>query len=244
MDVCKYSKGRIECPGDKIPPIPKFALRDSGNMIIVEKHEDNLFEDDWFFIRYKNIPKKTFILKTIDLEKDICNQHICSLYNLSPRIVDYWKCQSKENYAVISEYDFRNYSTFDKILRLYANNKEIITQYLLKLYYNVLYMNCILGIYHKDLYPENIIVNSKTLELKIINFNASENSTHKSRKDLELIESWMRKEYLGFKDVGTKSVYPGLYHTLVKHITFSLDLDKIKTKEDIVKTLENYKKCL
>lgn len=215
--------------------IPKINPKDRDkNVFVIEKKIEDFFDETYFLIRYKDDPKKLFTLKIVDFQQDLCNHHKCSLHGLSPKIKDYWKCKKSNGFSMITEFD-PSYSNLNVVLNSYTNENYFVAKILLKLYYGVLYMNNILNIYHKDLYPENIIITTYPLNIQFINFINTETSKKQSQRDILLIKEWFKKEY--------SKKFPLIYNTIVSHIS-NISLSEIKKTDDIDSIISKYDKCI
>lgn len=194
---CGYSSEIIECSVE----IPKF------DNSVIEIYEE-LGKGSFGKIYKVNFNGESAIMKIsredsggkISASREICNQNIASVYDISPKILDYWFCsEKKNNFSFVMEKagDMTLEKFFGGVMYIDAYKNENtfrrsiqVVNAIMMLYYKILVLNYVCHIIHLDLHDQNIMVTVgdeySITDLKFIDFGKSERNDEESETIVEL----------------------------------------------------------
>lgn len=141
--------------------------------IEIVKIIDDIFDETYkISFRGYSMKLKIYVMKIVEYKEkeELMLQHQCSLNNIAPKIIDYRHIENKlviitENY--LGNKSFGEYLT--ELILEDSQNLIKIFKIVISVYKNIFFMNFVLGIYHNNIAPENIILNN-FLEPNFINF--------------------------------------------------------------------------
>lgn len=141
--------------------------------IEIVKTIDDIFDEIYkISFRGYSTKLKIYVMKIVEYKEkeELMLQHQCSLNDIAPKIIDYRHVENKlviitENY--LGNKSFGEYLT-ELTLEDFPNLIKIF-KIVISVYKNIFFMNFVLGIYHNNIAPENIILNN-FLEPNFINF--------------------------------------------------------------------------
>jgi len=178
------------------------------------------FSSELYLLRYntsgaasKSISSKYVIMKIIEddvnpssIEREVCN-YIKAYVNAdaAPKVYDYWRCKNNIGRCVIiTDYfpmTLKKYLDENTKIEIKDEASFIKALYIMRYCVNVIFkiikLNVLANIYHLDLHPENIVVNTITSETYFVDFAYSEVSLNTPKnKDFIIFNRYLKEEYV------------------------------------------------
>lgn len=176
---------------------------------------DDIFDDIYKIKFILETNEEIYIMKIDEnrtLTKGVYSHKISSDYDIAPKIIkcDYCNCKEGNTILIIENYldgwceplggylDRFKIKSKDDIVNIF----EIV----LNVYKTIFFMNFVLGIYHNNLTPENIILDTTTLKCKFINFiddyDDGTSIIYNTIRDIESFTKFFREDFVNDGIVG------------------------------------------